>query len=277
MDAFSCWNKTSIWYKPTCQCLIIFCFGLIFVFPIVLFIPICSIIIIGVLIGGYAGFVITIEQIISYITVITGFDYDGKIYEELYNIKKNSFAKYLNILINYQSESYDEIIVSSFLAFGGVLAILLIISPIVYVIYLFIIDVKTYKIYAYRERSFLYMLGILSSYHIAIIIQLLINSFILVMRSVIDFIIGIIVGIIMFFEYTPLGSLNNYTIYNSFIVPKVFIYEKSYDLGIIFGSILMLVTTFFLIQVFIKSFTNDLQETYHDIEADIEYKVEKKK
>lgn len=213
---------------------------------------------------GYFGFIVTLSHVTALITDFIGL---GEHYP--YDFEHNPFTNGLNRLVNYQTQPYEDIVITLFGAIGGLVAIILLISIIIYVVYLFIKDIKNYGIYVCKERSFLYFCLLFLTVPIIVSIPILFGI-------ILNFIAGFSNGILMIFEYTPLGKYDNYTLYNIAIKPKQSLNDKIFDIGTIFGSIITLALLVLLLKYSINSFRKDITETYHNIEADVEYKLEKK-
>lgn len=257
-------------YKPTCS-FIGNCLFILIAVPVgaALLILLFALFILIWFCGG-PGFLFAIMEIIQLITISVGLDDNGKYYNYIFNDKHNDITMGLEVLLNYKTMPYDKIIASSFGALGVVLAvILLVIVPLLFIIscvYSFIIDIKNGGIPAFKRAPFVWLCILIPLYFLIALIPLLLN-----------FIVGIIAGILLLFELTPLGKFDNYTLYNSFIIPKQSYYTKTYDIGTILGFVMAISSIFLFLQFVVNSFRKDIVETIHDIEADIELKVEKKK
>lgn len=269
-SALSCCNKNSIWNKPTCKII-----GNILFFlsaPIVSILIIIGFIIVAGILFAFSsaimGAMITIIQIIAFITIITGLDPDGKINNFLYDKEGNLFAYGLDVLLNYQIHQYNHIFIAFFGMIGGCIVVLLIFCIIMYVVYLFIRDIKKYKKDVYKQNSCIFMFIMILTYVILAIIPLLLTL-----------IGGIISGVIILLDWSPIGNIDNHAIYNTTVISVSNYYDTTYVIGISVGIVAIIVIPILIIILLLKccitGCNKDFNETYYDIEAGEIYKVEK--
>lgn len=260
-NSLNCYNKNSIWYKPTCK--VLFDVTCIPIFGFFGAMALCAIIFI--VIAAIAGIIITIVQIGALITVVTGLDFDGKIYYFLYHDKENAFLGCFNKLLNYDTSSYVDLFFVFFIAIGACWTFIVLICLITYIIGIFIRDIFLHGRNVYKQPSFLYACIMIITYFTLAILPLLFT-----------FIYGIGKGIIVLFDWSRIGNIDNHTLYNdamnNITWDKI---NNYYDYTIIFGMIIGVISiiiiplliTCLLLRCCIRGLSKDVTETYQDLEA----------
>lgn len=256
MEVFSWHNSNSIWYKPTCQFIKLCLMFLGAVIASFLFAAMAA------SLGALGAFgLVGLTMVIFYLDALAapyiglnGIDDDGEL------------LHHLNILKNYQTEPYTELLPVMIGAAGTIIAITTIIYFIICSIYRFFVDIKHHGVYVYQQSSFHKLCILLLAYPFVKGLPFIVK--------ILGCILGVvIIGMLLFFEYLSIGYFDNYTIHNQFV--------KSDDYLMIFtilpGFIITLITVIFLLKLCIDNFRKDLMESKHDIEADREYTIEKKK
>lgn len=86
---------------------------------------------------------------------------------------------------------------------------------------------------------------------------------------------GIIYGVIILVDWSPIGNIDNHAIYNTTIITRSNYYEEAYVIGISVGIVIPILIIILLLKCCITGCNKDFNETYYDIEAGEIYKVEK--
>lgn len=264
LNICNCRNKESIWRRGVCK---ILCEILTPIYVILMFIGI--ILVCALLSPILIGAIIAIIQIVCYVSIIFGLDFDGKINIFVNNQKSNPFIVGIYTNIDYNSYSWEELYTSVFGLIGAYIIIGLSIVTVLYVVCVFIRDLIKHRKNIYEQHSFAYMSVMLIIIFIMAFIPLLL-----------DIVAGLIYAIVIFVNQTPFIILNNFTTRSNYLFDVNFdllalsddygyyglIFSMSTFVGYISIPVILFFSIYQLIKYCIMSCKKDIEESYHDIE-----------